>query len=210
MNAAGIRNSAYRFFDYLFDKRYGLDTCGLVPLERLSVTGPNKSRGGMYQGTEVLSLRKLFGSIRRAFVPGDVFVDLGCGKGRTLCVAMEYGFRKVKGVEFARELCKIARENVRKYKAAGKIAVPCEVIETDAAAYKVAPEDTVFYLFNPFDETVFREIMTKIEVSSKQHPRRILLLYNNPVHGNYFDQEGGFKPVWGIHCGPRYVVGFSN
>ena len=42
--------------------------------------------------------------------PGSGFVDFGCGKGRVLLLAAGFGFARITGVEFAKELCDIAKE----------------------------------------------------------------------------------------------------
>ena len=39
-------------------------------------------------------------------------MDLGCGKGRVLMLAVEYGFARVTGVDYSASLCEIARRNL--------------------------------------------------------------------------------------------------
>lgn len=43
------------------------------------------------------------------------FIDFGAGMGRVLLMASERPFRKIIGVEFARELITIAENNLRSY-----------------------------------------------------------------------------------------------
>ncbi len=59
------------------------------------------------------------------------FIDLGSGKGRILFLAAEYPYRRIQGVEFARELHSEAQENFRTFSTgagssgAGKIESVC-------------------------------------------------------------------------------------
>lgn len=43
----------------------------------------------------------------------EIFIDIGCGKGRALLLAATRPFKKIIGVEHSAELCKVAIENVR-------------------------------------------------------------------------------------------------
>ena len=90
-------------YDFGFDMRYQIDTCKWANLDSLTIKGDNKDHGAKYQPTRIIRLRKLFSHIRPLIASNSVFVDLGCGKGRALCIASEFGFREVIGVEFAHE-----------------------------------------------------------------------------------------------------------
>src|SRR5437660_5385663 len=138
--------------DYLFDLKYGVETCSWSELPRLTVESDNKGRGYGYRPTRVLPLRLLFKSIRPMLAPGSVLLDIGSGKGRVLLVGSEFGFRAVRGVEFARELCQIAKRNIVRFR--GKTGTPTEfeIIETDAAQYRIREDENVFILYNPFDD----------------------------------------------------------
>src|SRR5262245_36170867 len=40
------------------------------------------------------------------------FLDIGCGKGRPLVIASEYGFKELVGVDYSAKLCRVAQENL--------------------------------------------------------------------------------------------------
>lgn len=105
-----------RIIDQLFDMKYGVDTESWSKLDKLDIDSVNKKYGVMYKPSKVRALRKLFSNIKPIIQQNSVFVDLGCGKGRTLLIASEFGFKAVRGVEFAHELCEIARRNFSVYK----------------------------------------------------------------------------------------------
>ena len=140
-----------------FDRRRGTDTSGIVPLWRLDIASPNARHGERYEATQEeelgVALRALDLDASR-----HTFVDLGCGKGRTLIVAAALGFGRVIGVEFAAELCRIARRNM------AIAQVPnAEVLHADAARFRFPAAGIVLYLFNPFSQDVMREVLAHLQ-----------------------------------------------
>src|SRR5262245_17113716 len=81
-----------------------------------------------------------------ALQPSDVFVDVGCGKGRVLCCAARQPVAQVIGVDLSAELCREATENARRLR--GRQA-PIEVVNTFAQDFDYS-EATVVYFFDPF------------------------------------------------------------
>ena len=74
-----------------------------------------------------------------------------------MVVAAHYGFTKITGVEFAKELYVAAEKNISKIKAqfpGTTFKIDCK----DILNYSIDAGDKVFFLFNPFN----REIMEKI------------------------------------------------
>ncbi len=98
-----------------FDVRYGTDTCTRSQLDDLTIDSANKDKGMRYEPTRVMPLIRLFPALRKMMPANSVLVDLGCGKGRVLLLASHWGFREVRGVEFAQELCEIAKKNIATY-----------------------------------------------------------------------------------------------
>jgi cyclopropane fatty-acyl-phospholipid synthase-like methyltransferase len=94
--------------DIAFDLRYGTDTIRCTEMNTLAFQSENKKLATLYQASEPQPLRSI---MRKLDLPKDSsFVDLGSGKGRVLLIAAQFGFQRVIGVEFSRELCEIARE----------------------------------------------------------------------------------------------------
>ena len=94
-----------------FDRRHGTDTSGELAIWQTMASSPNACFGIRYQtsGEDVLLQVVIsLGIDTRNFT----FIDLGCGKGRTLLVAAKLGFRRVIGVEIGSELADIARTNL--------------------------------------------------------------------------------------------------
>ncbi len=107
----------------------------------------------------------------------DVFVDLGCGKGRVLCCASRFKVQEIIGVEINKDLCDIAERNARKLR--GKKS-HIKIINVSAKDFDYR-RGTVYYLFNPFDVSALSSVLTKMEQSVRLHPRKIRIVYVNPV-----------------------------
>ena len=110
--------------------------------------------------------------------PSDVFVDIGCGNGRVLCLAARRRVRKCVGIEYRPAL---ARQAVRNARSLRGRRCPIEIIAHDAADSDFS-EGTVFWMFNPFGEQTMRRVTERIIASQRSHPRRVRLIYVRPLH----------------------------
>jgi SAM-dependent methyltransferase len=108
----------------------------------------------------------------------DVFVDIGCGKGRVLCCAARTAVGRVVGIEVNDGLAKQARTNLRKLR--GRRA-PGEVLSMFAENFDYA-DASVIYLYNPFDETILRKTLARIDQAFKARPRPISVVYANNMY----------------------------
>jgi hypothetical protein len=97
-----------------------------------------------------------------------------------LLIASEFGFRKIRGVEFARELCEVAKKNCAAVASGTRDQLEWQITEMDAAKYAVRPDETVFFMFNPFDEAVMEGVLDNVTASLRDRPRRALVIYYNP------------------------------
>lgn len=110
----------------------------------------------------------------------DVFLDVGCGRGRALVLAGLHPFGKIIGVERSPELCESARGNVRR----AQRLLQCssvEVVNQDATEFEVPATVSVVFLFNPFTGSVLKSVLGQIRKSLSQQPRPLRLLYLYPA-----------------------------
>jgi hypothetical protein len=127
-------------------------------------------------------------------VEDSVFVDIGCGKGRALLVAAAMGFRKAIGLEFSPVLCRAARENVSRYRPRSTLR-PIEIHAVDASRHAYVGDETVFYMNNPFDGLIVEQCLLNIEISIREKPRRVWLVYMNPREHATILKHGLFSEV---------------
>jgi SAM-dependent methyltransferase len=175
--------------DYWFDWRYGLDTVREVRLEELNV--PKPSAGALdYQASRTRYFRRLLQRIE--IKPDSTFVDLGAGKGRTLVLASERGFRSVVGVEFSPELCSIARRNVEAYTRWRAATTAFDVVNMDATRYEFRDDQDVLYV-TAFATESLRSILDNVARSLERAPRELTLIYHNPHVRDLIDSYPAFR-----------------
>jgi precorrin-6B methylase 2 len=191
--------------DQVFDWRYGVDTGGITSLADLAIDSRHVAHGVHYAPTRV----RYFRAVLRALpIPRDsVFVDLGAGKGRMLLLAAQSGrFRKVVGVEFSAELCRTAKQNIRRFQRHYAGNVTFEVVHRDAADYEVQSDQNVFFMFNPFGPVVMQQVIQHMGQSLEEAPRRIWVICIGLRKGcPSILAEGGYKETGRVNYGSAKV-----
>jgi SAM-dependent methyltransferase len=134
-----------------------------------------------------------------------VFIDLGSGKGRTLLMASDYPFRRIVGVELLPALHQTSQENIRKYRCASQQCFALESICADATNFQFPPDPIVLYLFNPFPEAGLTEMIANLEQSLRAHPRKVYVLYHNPLLGHLLSESPALSKTGGTHQYAIYV-----
>jgi predicted RNA methylase len=158
--------------DAEFDKRLGVDTKGPVSLWHLSIRSDNVRDGIRYEGVNPSIFRQALGALAEN-LNDFTFIDLGCGKGRALLLANEFGFSQIVGVEFASELAAVARKNCH------RVGVKATVLCQDAVQFPFPPGKLVVYLSNPFGPTVLNPVLDRLLESATA---KCYVVYLNPIH----------------------------
>ena len=163
-----------------WDLIHGVDTCGEIPLASLDFQSKNKATGTEYQSHHPLIIRR---GLKTLSISHEdyTFIDIGCGKGRTLLIASEFPFRRVLGLEFAPPLAEIAKRNARSYRSSHRRFSTIEVITGDALDYELAPEPHVLYLYNPFAPSILDQIMQRVEDWFRQSPQELVVMFSGPI-----------------------------
>jgi SAM-dependent methyltransferase len=174
--------------DLYFDWHHKTNTVRRYDLEGEEGLSQNREFAVPYTAARVQGVRKCLRALDPPTTGG--FVDLGCGKGRALLLAAEFGFSNVVGVEFCEPLCRIARENYERYRAKTGVLAEVRVVHADVAQYEIEDDQTVFFMFNPFGAPVLAEVVNRIEASWRREPRALWLIYNRPVHQDEVTRSG--------------------
>lgn len=160
---------------FLFERRFGIRTSGNVDLESLGVAGDDRWH---YEPAEWRVLSRVLK--QRDVGPEDVFLDFGSGMGRVVLRAAQYGPKRVIGVELSDDLNAIARENVDRMRHRLKCQ-DIELVTADALEYEVPGDATIVFFNNPFTGPTFSEVMQRLVSSLDQSPRRMRIIYRNPI-----------------------------
>jgi SAM-dependent methyltransferase len=173
----------------LFERGMTSGTSGHMDLDDVGLGHPER-RG--YEPSTWFDLWRVLRTTRVR--PGDVLLDVGCGKGRVLCVAARRPFARVEGVEISGELAEAARANLaglgRRTRAHRTL-----VVTADATEYVVPDDVTHIYLFNSFGGEILRTVMGNIRASLARRPRRVRLYYSNPLFEEAILEGGAFRRV---------------
>lgn len=193
----GPRRTAQRIASYtedlVFDRITGLDTAGFIPLSDLGLDADAVSHSNPYQPTRVRHTRQLLDALPLPDKP--VLVDLGCGKGRLLCIAAEGHFERVVGVELSDQLALVAQRNGDRHRASGRATVPIDVVQADVLDFPIEADHNVFYCFRSFDRTLTEQVVDRIAASHAAAPRRLLLVFSYYDYGDLLDDH----PLFTLH-----------
>jgi SAM-dependent methyltransferase len=119
---------------------------------------------------------------------GFTFVDLGCGKGAALLLALDHGFRTLVGVEANGRLATIAERNAHRYVATRGLEATVQIIRDDVVDFPFPSAPSVLYLYNPFGPETLTAVLGNLERSLSQDPRDVVVAYVSPVHSSQLDR----------------------
>ena len=184
-----------RYGDVEYDWDHHVDTTSATVRWRDRLLGVFHSP---YQPTEPALFHEMLQALPIDFAE-FVFVDLGSGKGRTLLMAADHPFRRIIGVELLTELNRVAEENLKKYTSPAQRCFTIESRCGDAREFAFPVEPIVLYLFNPLPEPGLATVLDNLERSWREHPRRVIVLYHNPLLEHVFADRKWLSRICGTH-----------
>jgi SAM-dependent methyltransferase len=180
-----------------FDFTRGVKTAGSLGLEGLDLAG-NVRDGFMYHPTGVRAGRRAIRAVPVEDLAPFTFVDFGSGKGRVLFLAEEFPFRKIVGVEFARELHECAEANIARYRARKPEGARIESVRRNAVEFELPAGPLVLFFFNPFPRVVMQQVLERLRGSLERDPREAFLVLVYPdEHGPLADSLGWLERAGG-------------
>jgi predicted RNA methylase len=183
-----------------FDKRYGVETGGLIQGSELRSGHRNDEFNTAYYGMAPSRFRWAMefwiADQSHPSIENYSFVDLGCGKGRAVMMASQYTFRQAIGVELHASLAAIAEANLAHWTATGQAACPVQIRCQDASEFLFPEGPCLLYLFHPFGAPVLKRLIERIEADFADPARTLDLIYFNPEAGELLDAHQGFERLW--------------
>ncbi|MGH9560170.1 MAG: class I SAM-dependent methyltransferase [Terracidiphilus sp.] len=183
-----------------FDLEFGTRTSGLIAGRHLNgghrtdrhVTAYYAIAPSVFQGILVRWRRC------KPIAPIDAytFIDLGAGMGRALLLAADYPFRAVLGIEQHPTLASIARRNLARWRAAGRISMPTRVHCRDAINFPLPSGPCLIFLFNPFGAPVLRRLLRQWKENAGRRSGPIDILYVNDEQKSVLACEPGFERLY--------------
>jgi SAM-dependent methyltransferase len=169
-----------------YDRRHGVHTSGSIPGYLLETSvAPSGSFVTHYVAAQPSVIRTALAAIPEPQT--CELLDLGCGKGRVLLVASEFGFRSITGVELSPTLARRASRNVRLFARAHPAADHIAITIGDAVAHPLPSQDMVVFLYNPFGRALIEQLCTKLTQRLQDSQRAVYVVYYNPVWAALLD-----------------------
>jgi SAM-dependent methyltransferase len=171
-----IRNEF--FIQDEFDRTHGTETTRHVNKWRLGIG----AAAVHYQATRP----ELFSKACEA-LPPEVrtypFFDLGCGKGRVLIMAHEFGFKQIVGVELSQALLKTCRRNLT------RLAITnVSLVAQDAAVLTFPDSPVVVFMYNPFRPPLLNVVIERLSM----HAYPVFLIYVTPEYREIVERNTKF------------------
>lgn len=183
-----------------FDARYGVDTSGLVWGEALDGVDAGKSDAGYWvTGYYGVAPSVFAPALEQLGLPWEqtTFVDVGCGKGRAMLLALRFPFRRVVGVELSPELARAAEENVARFHPHWRRSeVAVEVRTGDAAEAGLPDGPLLLFLYHPFAAPVMTRFLAHVRDAAQAQPREVVLLYMNPELDGLLRRTAFLERMW--------------
>ena len=186
-------NLLWKIHDYLdgsFDRKYGIDTTGVIYFDNLKNGNESISFATHYEATSVKVFKQIMKHLNISAGQFE-FIDFGSGKGRVLILASECGFKKIKGVEFLPEFHSIATKNIAIYERFIGRESHIESICIDATKFPIPEVPLFMFFFSPFKGDILEKVFDNIAASLANKPREFLLLF----YGNNEESIGLLKAV---------------
>lgn len=192
-----------------FDSAYGTDTNAAVQVDSLQGVGTNQASAELYWPVRKRPFKRMMAALD-VDLRNFSFIDLGCGKGRALLLALDHPFGEIIGVDFSPKLCSVARRNIGVFDKLGRLngrSVRIECIDAGDFRFPLSP--LVVFLFDPFGPDVLRRVISNLQSTLAAQSRPCYVLYHLPMHGYCF-LEAGFSVITqqrrGLHVSYPWVL----
>lgn len=183
-----------------FDLEFGVRTSGLVAGRHLTAGHRNDRHATAYYAVAPSIFQSMLVRWRRcrpvAPIDGYTFIDLGAGMGRAVLLAAQYRFRAVIGVELHPTLARIARRNLKVWRAADRAHAPMRIVHGDAEAFELPTGHCVVFLFNPFGAPVLRRLLKNWSHSLRGREGEVDILYMNNEQEQVLECQRGFERLF--------------
>jgi SAM-dependent methyltransferase len=183
-----------------FDEQFGVETSGIIGWRELETGHAHDLYTVSYYGVAPSLFQEAM--TRWKSHPGKVslaeytFIDLGSGKGRAVLMAAEFPFKACIGVELNAGLTDIARENMARWKAAGRARSPMTAICQDATEFVFPDTPCVVFLFNPFTAKILKKVVGNLARAFAARPGELDLIYINSEFSSVLAAHPGFETLW--------------
>ena len=164
------------FQDQWFDRTRHVRTSGDVSLRGAAINAEQHPDSEFYMPARPAHIRKALREIPVGDLSTYSYVDLGCGKGRSLFVAAEFSFRQITGVELSPVLYEQSQTNLRSFRAVKRGCTDVRSLHQNAQDFPFPPGNLVLYMFNPFGHTTMHQVLHNLDAKRRQEPCHVVIV----------------------------------
>lgn len=175
------------------ERKYKINTTDIEEISKLKIKGIDTSNSNEYMPSNFILLEKVFTELNQ-YQHNKTFLDIGCGKGRTLFVAAHFGFEKITGVEFMQTYCNQVQAEIAKIKPQFP-SVSFHITCLDATFYTIPVDVQTIFFYNPFNEKVMDKVIQNIFESLSKAKRTLYIIYLSPFYQQKFI-DAGFEEIY--------------
>jgi SAM-dependent methyltransferase len=182
--------------DWLLDRWFGVQTFDERVPQVTSPTGEPISKPHWSMSQSYIQAYFLLSAFE--VNENDVFYDIGCGRGRIVCLMARRRIKKSIGIERDSAIARRAKENaLRLRKRRCEIEIqPADATEADYTG------GTIYWMANPFDLKTLEIVLDRIKRTLIDNPRHVRIGYSNPVF-----REAVTDKTWLKFLGDRRLPG---
>ncbi len=136
------------------------------------------------QPSNYFAIKRAFNHIHLDFSE-ICLLDLGCGDGKVINLAMLLKFKSVIGIEIEESSAQQAIFNCKQMQAIGN-KVPFSIYHADASKYTIPTGTNVIFMFNPFGEKTMKDVLKNIIHFQSFQKNDIYIIYIRAVHKDVF------------------------
>lgn len=183
-----------------FDARYGVSTSGSVEASNAGIGDElARSYAIRYAPTGERVMRHILRHSLQGLDPSALtFIDLGCGKGRTLIMAAAHSaFEEVIGVELSPEHSRAAQENLGVV-LAGSHELRCRNVRVacaNALEFEYPNSDLLIYMYRPFLATVMHGVAERLADFQGRTGKRVRIAYACPLEEAVLEAHPAFTKL---------------
>jgi SAM-dependent methyltransferase len=164
------------FGEWYYERKFGMRTKGFKTSD--------SEKYHHYQAAAYTVLMSIFNTL-----PLDTkhyaFYDIGCGRGRVLFMAAQFGYNRLYGIELDGVLLKAAEANLQAIRSQRNTLI-IQLEQKNVLEYNFENQEAIYFLFNPFNAEVMAGFIEKVLSTNKQ---ACYFVYMNPVYSHVFKQK---------------------
>ena len=179
-----------------FDEATGLQTAGNTAIWSLDIVSPNAHLGEDYQPTQEKNFEAAMSELGLDYAK-YTFIDLGCGKAKSIVLAKRYDFARYIGVEFASDLAEIAISNIETANISD-----ADILCMDASEFEFSESDFVLYMYNPFKAEIMKNVMRNLASVSND----FYIVYCHAMQADVLDACAFLKRMRTVDTEPPTLI----